>query len=212
MESITTDKGTSLTYGYDARNRLREAFTGPPAIGGDMQMSGTALLNNALSGSATKALAFAHVVVGGTATGPFAGTDGDSVTWSGFVWNPPTIPIVPLWTFTDAGTGYTYSFNLESISVATQNNFLLNLIGKGTLAITGAGSPYNSTPANWSFTIKNPDGGVHSAHTFICTQTTAAATYGYDGAGNLASVYYGNRRDHNVHVQRTQPTALPALR
>src|SRR3954467_11937830 len=72
-------------------------------IDGSVDMSGTVNLNNTLLGSATAATSFGTVTVGGVPTGSFAGTFGDSVTWSPFGWNPATTP-VSLWTFTDAGT------------------------------------------------------------------------------------------------------------
>ena len=144
-------------------------------ITGSVDMSGTAFLNNAALGSATATTGYSAVTVGGIPTGSFAGTVGDSVTWSIFGWNPSTAPVNPLWTYHDVGTGFTYAFNLGSVSVMNQSNTFLNLLGTGTLFITGPGSPYDAggTGGVWSFTISNPTGGPHAnfAFTFANSQT-----------------------------------------
>jgi len=138
-------------------------------------MSGTAFLNNTALGSATATTGYMSVTVGGIPTGSFTGTFGDSVTWSVFGWNPSTAPVSPLWTYHDVGTGFNYSFNLGTVSVMTQTNFFLNLLGTGTLFITGPGSPYDAagTSGAWSFTISNPTGTTHDtfAFTFANSQT-----------------------------------------
>jgi hypothetical protein len=142
-------------------------------ITGEVDMSGTAFLNNTNLGSATAATGFSGVTVGGIPTGSFAGTAGDSVTWNAFGWNPFVAPVPNLWSFTDAGTGGTYTFDLSSAHVVTQTNFFLNLTGHGTLTITGTATSYNPTSGVWSFTISNPTGGPHAnfAFTFANSQT-----------------------------------------
>jgi hypothetical protein len=151
-------------------------------ITGEVDMSGTVFLNNASLGSATAATSFLAVTVGGAPTGSFAGTFGDSVTWSAFGWNPSTTPVNPLWHYMDAGTGFTYSFNLGSVSVNSQSNTFLNLLGTGTLFITGTGSPFDAggTSGTWSFTISNSTGAPHSsfAFTFANSQTAVAPDSG----------------------------------
>ncbi|HEY9509145.1 MAG TPA: VPDSG-CTERM sorting domain-containing protein [Verrucomicrobiae bacterium] len=143
-------------------------------ITGSVDMSGTAILNNTLLGSATAANSFTGVSVGGIPTGSYVGTAGNSVTWNAFSW-PSAVSVSPLWSFTDAGTGYTYSFTLSSVHAAGQDNTFLNLLGTGTLSITGVGSPYEDTTGSWSFTISNPTGTSHQnfAFTFANSQTAA---------------------------------------
>ena len=142
-------------------------------ITGSIDMSGTATLNNTLLGSATAATAFSAVTVGGTPTGSFAGTSGASVTWSGFSW-PSNVLVAPLWTFMFLGN--IYSFDLAHVSVASQDNSFLNLMGSGTLHVTG----FDDTPGLWSFTISNPGGGPHPnlEFTFANSQTAAAVPDG----------------------------------
>ena len=144
-------------------------------ISGEIDMSGTAVLDSQFLGSATKMTSASGVTVGGVPTGSFAGTFGDSVTWNSFGWNP-FFTGTPTWTFTDAGTGWTYSFLLSGITVEEQNNHFLNLEGSGTLSIVGPGSPYSPTQGEWSFTISNPGGGGHSnfSFTFANSQTAVA--------------------------------------
>jgi hypothetical protein len=136
-------------------------------------MSGSVLLDSASLGSANAALAFGPTLVGGIPTGSYAGTFGTPVSWTGFDWDTPVLPGGPLWTFTSGL--WTYNFVLSSVSVASQNNSFLNLLGSGTLDIVGLGDPYDPTPGYWSFTISNPGGGDHAnfAFTFANAQTAA---------------------------------------
>src|SRR5690349_17158532 len=90
-------------------------------ITGSIDMGGTATLNSTLLGSASAATGFSAVTVGGTPTGAFAGTFGDSVTWSAFSW-PSSTTVAPLWVLTDATTGWTYSFNLNNVTVKSQDD------------------------------------------------------------------------------------------
>ena len=154
-------------------------------ITGSIDMSGTAVLDSTLLGSATSATSFSSVTVGGVPTGAYVGTLGDSVSWSAFGWAPATTPVTPLWTFINAGTGYTYSFDLSTVTVVSQDNSFLNLSGTGTLDITGAGSPYTPTSGFWSFTISNPGGGAHQnfSFTFANSQTAAGVP---DGGSMIA--------------------------
>jgi hypothetical protein len=156
-------------------------------IDGSVDMSGTATLNNTLLGSATAATSFSGVTVGGVPTGAFTGTAGDSVTWSPFGWNPATTPVA-LWSFVDGGTGWTYKFRLDNVTVDSQSNTFLNLLGDGVLSITGAGSPYSDTTGSWSFTISNPTGGAHAnfAFTFANSQTAVP-----DGGATIALLGVG---------------------
>jgi hypothetical protein len=71
-----------------------------------------------------------------------------------------------LWSFTDATTGFTYTFDLISDTISSQSSFFLNLLGTGTLSITGAGSTYSPTSGSWSFTVSNPTGGPHADFNF----------------------------------------------
>jgi hypothetical protein len=147
-------------------------------INGAIDMSGTATLNDTLLGSATAATAFTAVTVGGTPTGTFTGTFGTSVTWKAFSW-PSNVLVDTLWTFMFSGK--TYSFDLANVSVFSQDNSFLNLMGSGTLHVSG----FDDTPGSWSFTISNPSGGEHSnfEFTFANSQTAAGVP---DGGATVA--------------------------
>jgi VPDSG-CTERM motif len=116
---------------------------------------------------------FTGVTVGGSPTGTFVGTVGSSVTWHGFSW-PSNVLVAPLWTFTSGAN--TYSFDLANVSVFSQSNSFLNLMGSGTLHVTG----FDDTPGSWSFTISNPGGGAHANFdfTFANSQTGAGVPDG----------------------------------
>jgi hypothetical protein len=129
-------------------------------ISGSIQIGGTANLNAAL-GTATEVLSVvssplnkaSKVVIG---SGAYAGTGGEYVTWgTPFGWTPQLLPPAntALWSFYDAGNGFTYSFFLTSDSVVTHNATTLQLSGTGDAWITGVGSPYLETAGTWTFTI-----------------------------------------------------------
>jgi hypothetical protein len=144
------------------------------SITGGLHMTGVANLDNTMLGSATKVNSFAAVVTQPlTATGSYFGIGADAVTFAPFQWNPAVTPVNPLWSFVDAGTTWTYQFNLATMSVASQDNSFLNITGTGTLTITGAGSPYSTTFGSWSFTISNPGGAPNPTFNF-----------GFDSANN----------------------------
>lgn len=129
----------------------------PIPAGSEIDMSGTATLNNQYLGSATAVTGFSAVTVGGTPTGVFSGvTAGTSVSWNPFGWNPATTPVTPLWSFG------AYSFDLSSVTVVSQSNSYLNLAGSGVLNATG----YDPTQGSWSFTISNAGGGAHQTLNF----------------------------------------------
>jgi hypothetical protein len=140
-------------------------------ISGGLHMVGGASLDSANLGSATKANSFTSVAaLAFTGTGSYGGlAPADPVTFKPFGWNPSTAPVLALWKFTDPNTGFTYSFDLATVSVASQSDTFLNLQGTGTLWITGPGSLYDPTFGNWTFTISNPSGA-------------SSASFGFDSA------------------------------
>ena len=146
-------------------------------ISGEVDMSGSVTLNNVNLASASAATAFSGVTVGTlpqNATGSFAGTQGTAVTWKAFSW--PGGSANPLWTFTSGGL--TYTFVLLTDSVAQQTANFLNLLGTGTLDITGGSSSYTPTAAAWSFTISNAGGGPHEDFDFTFANSNTSVPDG----------------------------------
>ena len=145
------------------------AFTTAQAIpiSGEVDMNGTATLNNVDLGLASAALSLSGVQVG-NATGSFAGAQNANVTWNPFSW--PLGSASPLWAFTNGGL--VYSFNLATDSINSQDNTFLNLLGSGTLYATG----FDPTPGLWSFTISNPTGGTHTDFSFSFANSQTATT------------------------------------
>jgi len=148
-------------------------------ITGEIDMSGTVTLNSINLGSASAATSLTAVTVGGTPTGSYAGTFGDSVAWHAFSW--PGGSASPLWSFTDIATSDTYSFALTTDSIVTQTSTFLNLLGTGILTITGPGS-YTPTAGSWSFTISNPSGGPHADFNFTFANSQVGAAVPDGGA------------------------------
>jgi hypothetical protein len=139
----------------------------PIPNGSEVDMSGTATLDSTFLGLATKATAFSSVTVGGAPSGGYGGVaTGTPVTWNPFGWNPTTTPVSPLWTML-AGA---YTFTLNTITVATQNNTFLNLSGTGIATAPG----FDPTGGSWTFTISNSTGGSspNFQFTFANSQVT----------------------------------------
>ena len=84
----------------------------------------------------------ATILSGNAPTGDFSGVSGP-VTYNDFVFNPITVPIMPLWSV----GGFT--FNLLTMNVVTQTSNLLALTGTGEVSNSTPGS---ATPFNWDFT------------------------------------------------------------
>jgi hypothetical protein len=137
-------------------------------ITGSIDMTGTASLNSTFLGSASATTGFGPVTVGGLPDGTFTGTFGSSVTWNNFSW-PSATSVNPLWSFSKGGVDY--SFTLESVTVDTQNNKFLNLLGTGKLNATG----YEQTQGTWSFTISNSTGAEHANFSFTFGNNQTAA-------------------------------------
>lgn len=163
------------------------------SITGQLSMGGEAVLDGPLA-SANGFTAFNQVYIvplpapSGSYAGVAAGIPGQ-VTYAPFQFDPLTpSPVNPLWSFTDAGTGWTYTFKLSSVSIITQNPNFLNLLGFGTANITGPGSPYTETGGVWSFTIDNPTGNAPAAFNFNFISTTATTP---DGGLTMALLGFG---------------------
>ena len=52
------------------------------------------------------------------------------------------------------------------------------MTGSGTVSITGAGSPFETTAANWSFTITDTSGGSSGSFIFGFAQSDTAVPDG----------------------------------
>lgn len=141
------------------------------SITGEIAFGGTAHLDTQALGSATKVVSYVGPVdVGYSSSGDYGATDGFSgVTFKVFSWNPSSAPIADLWKFVDAGV--TYSFDLSSLTVVSQDNSFLNITGTGTLDITG----FDPTPGAWSFTIDQSLGSKSLTYNFgFAAQNSAA--------------------------------------
>ncbi len=136
-------------------------------ITGDISISGSVQLDNQMLGAATAVTTVNGAFVT-AANGSFSGTEGSSVNYSTFAWNPSNAPITPLWNFTNLGI--TYSFDLLSLSIVTQNNVDLILSGLGKLNVTGM----DETTGTWRFSVNNAGGAAHANYNFGFTSSNSA--------------------------------------
>jgi hypothetical protein len=120
-----------------------------PIVNGIIQFGGTATLNHALP-NATAFSSFTHVATTyGTQTGDYAGLDGLHVTMPGFTFLPSLSPDpITQWSFT-VGL-ITYSFDLYSPLVVSEDSHSLDITGNGIANITGE----TSAAGSWELTTQ----------------------------------------------------------
>ncbi|HVU26468.1 MAG TPA: PEP-CTERM sorting domain-containing protein [Verrucomicrobiae bacterium] len=126
------------------------------SIDGSISFSGGATLNGPLE----SATAFTEIIAGinpfpGSETGNYAGISVSTpVTFNPFEFDSSPVSPIPMWTFTVGST--VYSFEIDSLSVQTQNSSFLNIMGVGTAHIDG----YTDTQGTFAITDSGLGGPV----------------------------------------------------
>lgn len=117
--------------------------------------TGSVILNPNTLGTATSANAATGIVTSVEGSYPMS-LIGDTASYSAFNFAVGPQAITPLWTVTDSGGGFTYSFNLTNISTFNQSSQQVFLAGSGMLTSSNA----NLTPTNglWTYNITSADG------------------------------------------------------
>jgi|GEM_PF-4890974 hypothetical protein len=123
-------------------------------ISGELQFQGHVVLDGPV-GEADQIISYSGpgpngkpTVLGGSTSGDYASVlGGTEVTWSPFVFNPADASVSPLWSFTF--NGLNYWFNATSVSVVTQNDTFLNIVGNGVAYIDG----FEATAGSWQLTV-----------------------------------------------------------
>lgn len=133
-------------------------------------------------GDATGLEIIDSVVLQDSQEGDFVGIpDGETVIWSPLTFDPPDLPVTPLW-FIEPTPGVVFEFDLLTVEVLVQNESFLALGGTGTLMATG----FDPTAGTWSF---NSEGGLAGVFTFSSNTVTpmpAPATLLLVGLGLVA--------------------------
>jgi hypothetical protein len=125
-------------------------------ITGSVDFFGTIKLNGNLGVATGTSVSTVYYAQGDGAFGDVV--DPTAVTFASFQWNPASVPVNSLWSFTDMDSGWSYRFSLAAITGFTQSNTDLDVAGVGSLFITGIGSEYEETAGKWNFTITDVDG------------------------------------------------------
>jgi hypothetical protein len=165
-------------------NAYAVQVTGTIQIDGDVTFNTTDLLT---ATQATFPGAPDGSVTSGTLAYSAAGVQGSAVNFSNFNFAATGPQVVsPLWTFTNLTNNWTYTFNLATItdiirSTLGNGSDVLTIGGMGTVNITGAGSPYELTNANWSFNVTDSSGGQNGTFLFAFNDSNTATSRIPDG-------------------------------
>ena len=163
--------------------------TGTIQITGDVTFNTSSLLT---ATSATFPGSPDAVVTSGTGSYSAPGVAGSEVVFSSFTFVAPGAQVVaPLWSFLNTTNGLTYTFNLSSITFITRTTpvpgtDILNIGGLGTVNITGPGSTFDETFANWSFNVTDTSGGTNSTFIFAFNDSNTASGRVPDGGVTAA--------------------------
>jgi hypothetical protein len=149
-----------------ASTSLADGISGTVSLKGDYTVDGSnfnpkTVLN---PNGATEFVSFNNVTVSG-AYGDYSGTEGASVTHSGFKFDPLfNISIPPLWKYTVGTTEY--SFDLTTMAIDFRNTTTIALSGTGYANITGL----DETWGTWTFSAQlDPNRPKGSTFTFSST-------------------------------------------
>jgi len=152
-------------------------------IVGQVNISGTVVLNTATLGTATSALLTTGIL--NLAEGSYpASLVGDTATYSAFNFALGPQVITPLWTVTDlVGTGFVYSFNLANVTTYTQAANNLFLAGTGTL--TSSNPVLSPTAGLWTYNINSADGSATNGRFSFQSNNTASGPMVPDGGDTV---------------------------
>jgi len=116
-------------------------------VTGEIAFTGGATLNGSISTATAISSYFGGPTVVAASGSYSAIPNGTIVTFNPFTFNPAPISTIQLWTVSVGGK--TYSFDLNSVSIAFQNANFLNLTGNGVAHVDG----YDATPGNWNISL-----------------------------------------------------------
>ncbi|HVU07913.1 MAG TPA: PEP-CTERM sorting domain-containing protein [Verrucomicrobiae bacterium] len=148
------------------------------SIDGSISFSGGATLNGPLE----SATAFTEIIAGinpfpGSETGDYATVPANTpIAFSTFAFNTSPSTPIPMWTFTVDST--VYSFEIDSLSVQTQNSSFLNIMGVGTAHIDG----YTDTQGTFTITDSGLGGPVFTFGAGV-NVVPEPATFGFFALG-----------------------------
>jgi VPDSG-CTERM motif len=142
-------------------------------IDGDIDFAGEVTFDTTSLATVTMVTQWHMAIVSGT-SGDFDSVAVNTpVTFvTPYVFNPTT-PYASLWTV----GGFTFA--LTDATINTQNNFVLVIIGSGTVS----GNGFDNTPGTWSFAVTQSNGGTSAQFSF---QGNSTATPTPDGGSTVA--------------------------
>ena len=111
---------------------------------------------------------------------------GDTVTYKPFVLNLLAQPITNLWSLTDVvGTGFSYGFNLNNLTVITQSPQSLFIAGSGN--VTSTNPTLDPTPGTFTYNITSADGSPTNG--VFSFQSNTVSPTGVPDGGNAVILF-----------------------
>jgi len=161
-----------------------DAKGAPPPFNGSISFFGTPIPNGPLA-TAAAFTQFTSVFVGGVA-GSYTNVPGFATAgWTPFSFDPPALPIVPLWALTNSGV--TYSFDATSLVVFSRGTNYLDIQGTGIAHITGfADTPgtlifaANQNSSSYVFTATVDVNATNMPVLQSVTQTNGTITFAWN--------------------------------
>jgi hypothetical protein len=153
------------------------AYGAEPYINGSISFTGNAGMNASIS-AATTFTNFWNVSGVAATNGSYAPLGhAASANWTSFTFNPPTMPVMPLWTCSTNGVAY--SFDATSMSVVFSSSNFLDIQGSGIAHITG----YADTPGLWTIGVQQIGASVSFSASTIVSETNVPVIH-CDVGGN----------------------------
>jgi hypothetical protein len=176
----------------------------PQYINGSISFQGNASLNGSTS-SATAINSYTNINVLMATNGDFAPLESShAAIWTPFTFNPPEIPVVPLWTCTS--NGITYSFDASSMAVVFTSGNFVAIQGTGIAHVTG----YADTPGVWTISVQAIGASVSFTASTMVNASNVPVVHSYHMTNGNIGLSWNALPGQPYQLQTTSNSTQPA--
>lgn len=180
------------------------AYGAQPYINGSLSFTGNAGMDAKIS-TATTFTNFANVTAVPETNGSYAPLGhGAPATWTPFVFNPNSMPVIPLWTC--VSNGVTYSFDATSMMVVFSSSNFLDIQGAGIAHITG----YADTPGIWTIGVQQIGASVSFSASTIVSQTNLPMVHCSQGTNKVFTMNWNALPGQAYQLQTSTDASNPS--